>query len=322
MVEELKMPERLAHISIDSSHDVIAEPVKAEPKPKKEKVEAKPEPIKAEEAPQEPVKTEESSIPAEPPAPPAEPEPIVETLPEKSPEEKAQEEADQKSAREAIEYRMRAEAAERQLKELQPKVGVPTNEPDINDQTTWGEKYKNDPNELATFLKAHADWAMEQGKNAERAAYKQQQAEKEQMAMRVAVAQKEQESRAKHPDYDAVIAQAVPVISQVPILRDFIGRNPMGTEVAYELFQPQNAQILRSLLQSDVWTAGEQLLNMAARLKNAKPTKTVTKAPAPIKPVGSNDTAGGSDYAELAVKNTAAFIEKRNAERIKRLKMN
>jgi hypothetical protein len=192
--------------------------------------------------------------------------------------------------------------------------------PDINDQTTWGDKYKDSPNDLDTFLKARDEWAQEQGKKAERSAYQQQQLQRDQQAIRVAVTQKENESRAKHADYDATVNPIVPVIAQVPILKDFIAKNPMGTEVAYEL--AKNPTVLRSLLQSDVWVAGEQLLGMAARLKNAKSSVKVTNAPAPVKPVGSNETVGKADYAELAVNNTAGFIEKRRADRAKRLKAN
>lgn len=320
MAEDLKMPEKLSHIEIDNSYDAPTEPkkevkeVKAEKKP-----EVKPE-IKTEEKPV--IKAEEVK-PVTPIDAPKPVEPPVSTFPERpAPEAPKPEDIlseQQRLAKEALEDKLRANAAEARLKALEPKVNVPEKEPDINDQTTWGDKYKNEPNDLTTFLKAHTEWAQEQGKTAERNIYKQQQAEKEQMAIKVAVMQKEQESRAKHPDYDAVIMPVVPVFSQVPILKDFIAKNPMGTEVAYEL--ARNPVVLRSLLQSDVWAAGEQLLTMAARLKQpAKPQ--ITQAPAPMTPVGSNEVSGKEDYAELAAKNTAAFIEKRKADRIKRARIN
>lgn len=312
MADELKMPESLSHIDIDSSHPA-PEPVNVEEKKPEVKAEAPVEKPVVEALKEEPV-APPVEAPTEPMAP-AEPAATVEPA-APTPEETAR----QKEAQEAIEYRMRAEAAEAELKKLQPKANVPEKEPDINDQTTWGEKYKDATNDLDTFLKAHTEWAQEQGRNSERAAYQQQEEAKKAMATRVAVAQKEQESRAKHADYDTVVNPIVPVIAQVPILKDFIAKNPMGTEVIYEL--AKNPTALRSLLQSDVWVAGEQLLGMASRLKNAKPTKTITNAPAPITPVGSNERVGQANLAELASTNIAAFMEKRKADALKRAKMN
>lgn len=222
------------------------------------------------------------------------------------------------SARQAIEDRIRADNAERKLKELQPKSEVPEKQPDINDKATWGNKYKESPNDLETFLKAHSDWAKEEGKREERSNYSLAEQHKQQMAIKTAVMQKEQEARVKHKDYDSVINPIVPVIQNIPILKDFISKNPMGAEVAYEL--GRNPAVLETLMRSDVWAAGEQLLNMAARLKAPKAAE-ITQAPDPIKPVGSRDTVKPK-LADLAAKDVSGYIKTMNKQELARKRAN
>ncbi|CAN5949963.1 unnamed protein product [Sphagnum jensenii] len=217
-------------------------------------------------------------------------------------------------ARDAIRERLRAEDAERRLREMQPKSAVPIKQPDINDQKSWGDKYKDAPNDYETFLKAHADWAMEEGRRSEREAFNQAKAQQEQLAIRTEVAKKEQESRVKHADYDTVINQVAPIIGTIPILKDFIARNAMGTEVAYEL--GKNPVVLEQLMRSNVWDAGEQLLNMAARLKAPKVAE-ITKAPEPITPIGSRETVRPR-LAELAAKDVGAYINQQNKAELAR----
>jgi hypothetical protein len=218
------------------------------------------------------------------------------------------------TAREAIRDRLRAEDAERRLQELQPKHTAPSKQPDINDQKSWGDKYKDSPNEYETFLKAHADWAMDEGRRLERQAYSQAQTQKEQLAIRTEVAKKEQDSRGKHSDYDTVVTPIAPIIGRIPIIKDFIARNAMGTEVAYEL--GKNPVVLEQLMRSNVWEAGEQLLSMAARLKAPK-TVEITKAPEPITPVGARETVRPR-LAELAAKDVGAYIAQQNKKELDR----
>lgn len=222
------------------------------------------------------------------------------------------------AAREAIKDRLRADDAERRLKELQPKTTVPTSEPDINDQKTWGDKYKASPNDYETFRSAYKDWAMEEGRRLERNSYTEAQNQQAQLAMRTEVARKEQESRAKHTDYDSIIGPIVPVITSIPILKDFIARNAMGTEVAYEL--GKNPQILEQLMRSNVWDAGEQLLSLAARLKAPRPIE-ITKAPEPITPVGTRETVRPR-LADLAAKDVGAYIRAQNKQELARKRAN
>jgi hypothetical protein len=235
--------------------------------------------------------------------------PIETVTPEPSADDKANE-----AARQAINDRIRADDAERRLKELQPKAEVPDKEPDINDKGTWGDKYKDAPNDLESFLKAHAEWAREDGKREERATVTQAEQARQQAAVRTAVLQKEQESRTKHADYDAVVSQIAPLVGNIPILKDFIAKNPMGTEVAYEL--AKNPAVLQTLMRSDMWTAGEQLLSMAARLKKPFAIQ-ITKAPEPIRPVGSRETVKPK-IADLAVKNIGAYIDTMNKRELNR----
>lgn len=212
------------------------------------------------------------------------------------------------TARKAIGDKLRADEAERRLRELQPKVEVPEKQPDINDQTTWGPKYKDAPNDLENFLKAHAEWAREDGRRAERTDASRAEQQRQALATKTEVMKKEQDSRAKHSDYDSIITPILPVIANIPLLKDFIAKNPMGTEVMYEL--GRNPVVLQQMMQSDAWTVGEQLLNMAARLK--KPVAVqITNAPEPIKPLGSRETVK-PNLAELAGKDTNGYIKTMN----------
>ena len=219
------------------------------------------------------------------------------------------------AARQAIQDRIRADEAERKLKALQPKVEVPEQMPDINDQKTWGAKYKDQPNDLETFLKARDEWAMAQGTKQANERIQQENAAKALEKQRVEIATRDQAARVKYTDYDAVIQPIIPILTNVPILKDFVTRNAMGSEVAYEL--GRNPAVLQQLLQSpDVWAAGEQLLAMAARLKAPKPIE-ITQAPEPIKPVGSRETAKPK-LPELASKDVNGYIAEMNKRELAR----
>lgn len=203
-------------------------------------------------------------------------------------------------AREMFQEKLRGDEYKRQLDELKPKDPAPEKEPDINNYRTLDE-YKAD----------YKKWAKEEGKREERAAYQQQEQAKEQAKVRANVVAKEQDSRAKHADYDAVVTPLVPVIGSVPILKDFIAKNPMGTEVMYEL--AKNPAVLDQIMRGDVWEAGERLLNMAARLK--KPVAvSVSNAQEPIKPVGSREVV----KPKLSSLSDAAYIEARNKQELAR----
>lgn len=243
----------------------------------------------------------------------AEPIEKPEVIKEPTAEDKANE-----AARESIKDRLRAENAERQLKELAPKNNVPDKKPDINDKETWGEKYKDAPNDLDTFLQARDEWAQSQGEKKLREEMSRQSEIQRNEKARIDVVAKEQTSRAKHTDYDSVINPIVPVIASIPLLKDFIAKNPMGTEVAYEL--GRNPAVLEQLMRSDAWTAGEQLLNMAARLKAPKPVE-ISNAPEPIKPVGSRETIKPR-LGELASKDINGYIAMRNKQELTKRRAN
>lgn len=213
------------------------------------------------------------------------------TLPEAAKEPvKVESSADDKaneSARKALEDRIRADRAEAELKKLQPKISVPDKAPDINDQKTWGDKYKNSPNDLETFLQARDDWAIAQGEKRAQDNWTRQKQEDQQRAVQAAVMQKINDSRVKHNDFDAVVRSISATVDSSPILTDFLAKNPMGMEVIYEL--GKNPAVLQTIMQGDMWTAGEQLMSMAARLKKPAAPQ-ITNAPEPITPVGSRET--------------------------------
>lgn len=228
---------------------------------------------------------------------------IVETTPDSIKHEPSADDSKNAAARQAIEDRIRADNAERQLKELQPKPKELGEQPKIDNFDT-----------LENYNKALIDWAKEVGKQEERTVYNQQEQQRQELATKTAVAQKEQQSRVKHADYDSIINPIVPVIKSIPLLKDFIAKNPMGTEVAYEL--GKNPAVLEQLMRSDVWSAGEQLINMAARLKAPKPVE-ITQAPEPIKPVGSRETVRPklTDLAEKDINGYIATMNKRELAR-------
>lgn len=221
--------------------------------------------------------------------------------------EKPIEPKDNDLAREKFSEKIRADDLQRQLDEAKPKDVIPTAEPDINNYKTLDE-YKAD----------YKKWAKEEGKREERETTSKAEQAKDQAKVRAEVARKGQESRAKHSDFDTVVRPLAPVMDSIPILRDFVEKNPMGTEVAYEL--AKNPAILEQLTKSDLWAGGELLLNMAARLK--KPVvAAISNAPEPIKPVGSRETVKPR-LAELASKDINGYMAKRNKDELAKRRAN
>jgi hypothetical protein len=217
-------------------------------------------------------------------------------------------EKDNELALAAFKEKIRADEAERRLKEFETPL-TPTNEPDINDKSTWGKKYQDAPNDFETFKAAYRDWAKAEGAKESVAELNQRAEQQKQLEIRANVAKRESESRAKHPDFDAVVAPVVPIISNIPVLKDFIAKNPMGTEVAYEL--AKNPAVLKQLSTADAWEAGETLINMAARLKKPAPV-SVSNAPSPIKPVGSRETV----KPRLSQMSDADYVSMRNKQEL------
>lgn len=216
--------------------------------------------------------------------------------------EPTQEDKDNELARENIRNKLKAEDLQRQLDASKPQVTVPSSEPNINDYKTL-EEYQTD----------YKKWAMAEGKREERAAQDAVAEQHRQEKVRVEVATRENESRAKHADYDAVINPIVPVIGSVPLFKHFIANNPMGTEVMYEL--GKNPAILDQIMRStSMWEAGERLLNIAARLKQPK-AAPITNAPAPIKPVGSRE-ALKPDMGQLASEDMNGYHALRKKQRL------
>lgn len=210
-------------------------------------------------------------------------------------------------AREKFKEKIRGDDLQRQLDALKPKESIPEKEPDINDYKTL-EEYKAD----------YRKWAKEEGKREERLANSQAEHAKQQAAIRATVVTREQESRAKHTDFDAVVGPLVPVIGSVPLLKDFLANNPMGTEVMYEL--AKNPAVLDQVMRSNSWDATERLLGIAARLK--KPVAAqVSNAPEPINPVGPRETVKPK-LSELASKDIGGYFAQANKAELARKRAN
>jgi len=241
--------------------------------------------------------TTEPLAPLQPIAEPLVTETAIEAKPEPTQEDK-----DNDLARERIRERLRADELQRQLDAAKPKETIPDKEPNINDYKTL-EEYQQD----------YKKWAMAEGKREQVKAYEAQAEQERQRKIQVDVATRENESRVKHADYDVVISQIVPVIGSVPLLKNFIASNPMGTEVMYEL--AKNPAILDQIMRSaNVWEAGERLLNIAARLKQPK-VAPITQAPAPIKPVGARE-ALTPNLGQLAQKDMNGYHALRKKQRL------
>jgi hypothetical protein len=211
------------------------------------------------------------------------------------------------SARKAIEAEVRADNAERQLRELQPKPKELGERPKIADFDTLEnyDKAVDDWNELRSEKKFNEGLTARQ--------------QHEQIAkLRMDVQVRAKESRIKHADFDAVVAPLAGVMDSIPVLSDFIARNSMGTEVAYEL--AKNPVILEQLKRQDHWAAGEQLINMAARLKAPKPVQ-VSDAPAPIKPVGSREVVK-PNLVQLATHDINGYMALKKKQKLARMRAN
>lgn len=226
------------------------------------------------------------------------------------PETPIEEDADQKTHTEATERfkeKFRADELQRQLDALKPKEEIPAARPNINDY----DKLENYEADLEKYFES-------QGQKKAQDSYTKAEEAKQQMAIKANVAAKEANARVKHTDYDAVVNPLVPVIGSVPILKDFIAQNPMGCEVAYEL--AKNPAVLEQIMRGNVWEAGEQLINLAARLK--KPVAIPqSKAADPLKPVGARETLKPS-LAQLATKDVNAYIALRNRQELKKKQSN
>lgn len=207
-------------------------------------------------------------------------------------------------ARLLIETRLRAEKAERELLALKPAEKPLGDRPKIEQYSTLEEydRAVDDWNDRRIDTKTNERLnATERSRIAD--------------AERVAVETKQAASRVKHADYDNVIAPIVPIIGAIPILKDFIAKNPLGTEVAYEL--GKNPALLEQLMRQNMWEAGESLINMANRLKT--PVKVApTNAPDPIKPVGSNEIV----KVKMSSLPTGDYIAARKAQEMKARRLN
>lgn len=264
----------------------------------------------------------ERSLPSTPGMEPQNPLGSIETEGVTKPKEISTEDKANDAARQALRDRMRADDAERRLKEMTPKAEIPDKQPDINDPMTWGKKYQNmsaeqlkDANVLENFLKARDEWSEAQGERKATERQKQGETAKALEKQRLDVATRDQAARGKYKDYDAVITPIIPILASNGLLKDFVTKNAMGSEVAYEL--GRNPAVLQTLLQNpDIWAVGEQLLSMAARLKAPKPVE-ITKAPEPITPVGSRETAR-VNLPQLASKDTGAYMAEMNKRELKK----
>jgi hypothetical protein len=126
--------------------------------------------------------------------------------------------------------------------------------------------------------------------------------------------------RATHPDFDHVVQNDSVVLS--PVMQDVCLRSPQGAEIMYWLgTHPEAANEIAQLSQAYPPQAfpliERHLLALAGSAGTPAPTGTgpattpVTRAPAPISPVGGGGTQTSRSLDEVPL---SEFIQRRNAE--------
>ena len=210
--------------------------------------------------------------------------------------------------------KLKVEDLQRQLDATKPKETPFTQEPNINDKSTWG-KFKDGEDNFETFLKARDAYVEQKANekfNANLQTQKTQEKQREVLAKLQAQAAK---ARTKYADFDQVMQPGAAVLDRIPVVSSFIQNNPQGLEVAYELLK--NPSLLAQIYQNpNLWESGQQLMKMAERISNPAPVKQ-SNAPEPLKPVGSREVLKPS-LVKLATNVIAGYIKLQNKQELRR----
>lgn len=166
--------------------------------------------------------------------------------------------------------------------------------------------------DAAAFVEALADWKAEQ-KLAQREHYQHQQTVESSYEERV-----EQARDAKYHDYDEVVGkpfeQGGPAISD--LMAEAIKLEANGVDVAYHLGTnvKESIRIAKLPPLQQAIEIGKLAVKLAGQ---APPTKKVSSAPSPIRPVGANSTAPALnplDPRSTKAMSTKQWIDARNAQ--------
>lgn len=223
----------------------------------------------------------EPSEEAEKPPEPA-PEPETEDDNQEQPEEQRpkgkggfQRRIDKLIARQAELERQLAERTAVQPPPVAPAPAAPAGEPKIEAYASYDE-----------YVSALTDWRVENKFREMEAAITKAQAEEAVATQQREFSVKLEAAREKYEDFDDVVSAAPPI---TVVTRDFILDSAVGTEIMYQLGQhPADAAKLAQLspiTQIKVLHALEARL--APQTPETKP-KATTKAPEPIRPIGTS----------------------------------
>lgn len=197
----------------------------------------------------------------------------------------------------------RTEELERAVKALQPKP-QPLEKPDI----TKFKSLEDYDNAMITYGKALGQ-EESQTQNSQAAQDKRVQ------EMKAAVKGRDDVARTKYNDFDSVINSIVPILRTMPVLKEYIAENNLGSEVAYQL--GKNPAMLQQLKALSPIEQGRQIFALEARLKTSAPVKQ-SDAPEPIKPVGNREGVR-PDLGSLAEKDINGFVARRNKQELAQL---
>lgn len=248
----------------------------------------------------------EPVAPAEPAAPvePAEPDPASEAGKELANRKKSlQARIDEATAREKAAER-RAQALEQELARYRqpeaPKVEAPAAaKPVVADFETYEE-----------YLDARDEWTYKQRRAAEQQEVEQQRQTQLQAAQQADLQQKAASWSERMTAFAAVspafTEKAIPFLQHVnpgTPLGDVLLESPVGPQMALHLVE--HPEILERLNRLSPITVLRELGKLEAKLEGAleapaaPPAPVVTKAPAPVRPIGGAPAAGEPDPAKM-----------------------
>ncbi len=167
---------------------------------------------------------------------------------------------------------------------------------------------------MEDYKKAYGDWNKRHGYREARQEIENRRQQDTAVSIQATLRAREENAALKHPDYYNVVNPLAPVMMQNPVMRQFVSESDLGAEVAYEL--AKNPVVLSQIMNIKPFSAGAELLKMEERLKAPHPPKPLTKAPPPVKPVGSSEKAPVS----LETVDIKEFMRLRNEEEAKRRK--
>lgn len=219
---------------------------------------------------------------------------------EAAPAAEAKPQSNDDLAAQLLQATARTEALERQVQALQPKK-EPLTKPDITKYKDL-EKYEED---LITYGKSL-------GQQESQTQSSQAAQDRKVQEVKAAVKGRDDVARGKYTDYDSVINSIVPILRNMPVLKEYIAENVNGSEVAYQL--GKNPAMLQQLKTLSPIEQGRQIFALEARLKATAPVKQ-SDAPDPIKPVGNREGVRPT-LGSLAEKDMNGYVAKRNKQEL------